>query len=156
MRSIKKNRTINEMFNQPHFQYFHKVRNAEVLLSAALVECNIPFTFMDTLSPLCAQIFPDSQIAKDIACRRTKTTAIMKESLGQNFQEELFSFLRQPGHFFSLIMDETTDVGTIKQCAFTVIFYCNLKKKVVTRFLDMIEVSSGNANDLFGSLKSCL
>lgn len=48
-------------------------------------------------------------------------------------------------------MDETTDRGTFKQCAFTVIF---LKERVQRSFFDMVEAPTGNAKTLYGILKN--
>lgn len=150
---MSQTQSLHHLVNQPHFL---KVGFAELKLAGAIAECNLPFSFMDTLSPLCGQIFSDSKVAKDFVCKRTKTILIIKENLGKNFQEELFSVLRKPVDFFSLIMDETTDIGTIKQCGFTVIFFCKTKNKVVTRFFDLVEVVLGDANGLYEGLKKCL
>lgn len=150
--SIRNTQDLSGMLNKPHSE---NVRIAELKLSAAVVEANIPFSFMDLLSPLCSQIFPDSKIASDLTCKRTKTTQITK-NLGILFLDDLYSMLRRPGCFFSLIMDETTDIGTVKQCAFNVIYFCSNSNKVSTRFLNMIEVTSGKAVDLYDGLKKTL
>ncbi|KAG5890191.1 hypothetical protein JTB14_010654 [Gonioctena quinquepunctata] len=131
------------------------VKIAELKLVGLLATNNLPFVLMDTLVPLCADIFSDSDIAKAMSCKRTKATAILKAGLGKNFQEELCDKVRFPGQFFSLIMDETTDVGTIRQCAFTIIFY-DITNKVKTRFLDMAEVAQGDAVSLHNCLKGIL
>lgn len=151
---IKENKSMHDILTEQ--SHFYNVRKAELMLAAATTELNISFNCMDTLSPLLPKMFPDSKIAKDFACKRTKSTIIIKDHLAKYFQQELVILFQQPGNFFSLIMDETTDVGTIKQCAFTIIFYCNSKNKVVIRFFDMVEVSSGKATDLYETLKSCL
>ena len=111
---------------------------------------------MDVLSPLCGDIFPDSEIAKKLAVRRTKATALMTKSLGKNFREGLFNILRVLGAFFSIIIDEQTDQSSAKQCAFTVTFYDFSQYKVKTRFLDMIEMSCGTAAHLYSCLKRVL
>lgn len=67
---------------------------------------------METLSPLCANLFPDSKIAKAISMKRTKAPEMMKNGLGQTFKTDLLTILRRKGTFFSIIMDETTDCGT--------------------------------------------
>lgn len=51
-------------------------------------------------------------------------------------------------------MDETTDTSTRKQCAFTIIYFCQTSEKVVTRFFDLIEMNSGgDAHGLYNCLK---
>ena len=77
-----------------------------------------------------------------------KTTSIVKENIGKFAQEDLWSILESRDFFF-FNYGRTTDVGTIKQCAFTVIFFSTKENKVVTRFFDIIEVASGTANDLY-------
>lgn len=58
--------------------------------------------------------------------------------------------------FFSLIMDESTDRATVKQCCFTVIYFCNKKNMVVTKFFDTKEISSGTAESLYSVLKNTI
>lgn len=68
--------------------------------------------------------------------------------------ENVFNFIRRG--FFSLIMDETTDKSTTKQCAFAVIYYCNNVQKVVIKFFDMVENSVGTAEELFKRLQNVI
>lgn len=98
-------------------------RRAELKLCGLLATNNLPFSLKDTLGPLCSNLFPDSKIARNLSAKRTKATAMMKHALGDNLKEDLFFQLREPGTFFSIIMDETTDRGSVKQCAFTTIFF---------------------------------
>lgn len=64
--------------------------------------------------------------------------------------------LRKPSGFYSLIMDETTDISTSKQCAFTIIFYDDEVCAVNTSFLDMKTTALGTAEDLFTCLWNTL
>ncbi|KAJ8933433.1 hypothetical protein NQ314_013989 [Rhamnusium bicolor] len=102
----------------------NSVRRAELKLCGFITTNNLPFSLMDTLTPLCADIFRDSKIAKIMALQRTKSTAVVKNGLAENFRKSLFDILSEPACFFSIIMNETTDIGSVKQCAFTVIYYC--------------------------------
>lgn len=133
-----------------------KVRTAELKLVGALAEHSIPLSFMDTLGPLCRNIFSDSAIAKNTNLHRTKATAIVKNVLGNTFMEEVNEKLRTKGNFFSLIMDETTDQSSKKQCCFTAIVYNEETNKVEHLFLDMVEISSGTASGLYDCLKQML
>lgn len=129
-----------------------QVRRAELKLCCLLATNNLSFSLMDTLSPLMGNIINDSAIAKQIAVRRTKATNLVKNALGPFFENSLTENLRL--EYFSIIMDETTDRSTIKQCAFTVIF-CD-GQKILTKFFDMVEMESGSARDLFEGLKNVL
>ncbi|KAJ8963505.1 hypothetical protein NQ314_005584 [Rhamnusium bicolor] len=132
------------------------IRTAELKLTGLLAEHNVPLRFIDTLDALCTNIFPDSTIAKGINLHRTKATTILKNVLGNSFLEDINDTLGVEGNFFSLVMDETTDQSTIKQCCFTAIMYNNENNKVETVFLDMVEVESGTASGLHECLKDML
>lgn len=120
-----------------------QTRIAELKLTAFLASKNLPFSLSDTLSPLLSTIFPDSKIAKNLSLKRTKTTAIMKNVLGNTFLNEQCDLLKQPGCFYSIIMDESTDISEIKQCAFVIIYFDTQSMLLKTQFLDMVETLSG-------------
>ncbi|CAH0563109.1 unnamed protein product [Brassicogethes aeneus] len=131
------------------------IRRAELKLCGLLASNNLPFALMNTLTPLCATIFPDSKIAMKMCNKRTKATHLVKESLGAIFCKNLVEILREPGCFFSLVMDETTDVSAKKQCAIAVIYYSK-SNDVKINFFDMVETASGKAEDLFNCLKNSI
>ncbi|XP_063239989.1 uncharacterized protein LOC134540887 [Bacillus rossius redtenbacheri] len=133
-----------------------EVKRAEIKLAGLIASNNLPFSLVDTLVPLCADIFPDSKIAKNVTLGRTKATAVVKDVLGPAFQSKLHKHLAEAGTFLSIIMDETTDMSSVKQCAFAVVYYNNETHSVVTSFLDMVSVTSSAATDLFECLKNCL
>jgi hypothetical protein len=55
---------------------------------------------------------------------RTKTTAVMQNVLGKNFLNDLCNnTLIIYGTFYSLIMDETTDIVEIEQCAIIIVYF---------------------------------
>lgn len=111
---------------------------------------------IDTLSHLCANIFPDSTIARNVNLHRKKATAILKNILGKSFMESTNQMMRNNGCFYSIIMDEKTDQSTMKQCCFTAIVYDQEINKVQTVFLDMVEVASGTASGLHSCLTEML
>lgn len=53
-------------------------------------------------------------------------------------------------------MDETTDKGSVKQCAFTVIYVCPNTSKVLTKFFDIVETSTATADQLYNCLKKAI
>lgn len=85
---------------------------AEIKLAGFFAEHNIPFLGADHLSDLLKEIFPDSEIAKCINVKRTKTTAIVKNVIGVSQKMELATKLKKQK--FSLLTDESTDIGTVK------------------------------------------
>lgn len=131
-------------------------KKAEIKLAGFIAENNLPISTMDTLAGLLPSIFPDSKIAKSLKQHRTKAGAVIKNSLGFGFKSEINDFLKIPVSFFTIIMDETTDAGSVKQCAFVVIFYNHSENKVETRFYDMKALESSKAIDLVNCLKETL
>lgn len=85
---------------------------AEIKLAGYIVEHNIPFLGADHLSDLMKEIFPDSEIAKSINIKRTKTTAIVKNVIGVSQKTELATKLRKQK--CSILTDESTDIGNVK------------------------------------------
>lgn len=106
--------------------------------------------------PTFKNYFHDSKIAQKLSVKRTKATAIVCNSLGINFLIDFHNKLRESGFFFSLIMDETTDISVKKQCAFSIIYYDNNVNMIKTNFFDLVEANGSTAVDLFNILKNCL
>lgn len=121
-----------------------KTRIGELKMTALLAKKNLPFSLMDTLTPLLSSVFTDSQIAKNMTLKRTKSSTIMKNVLSKSLLDEICYTLKQPGCFYSLIMDESSDISEKKQCAIVVIYFNTEAMVVETKFLDIIETASGN------------
>nr|CAI5846610.1 unnamed protein product [Callosobruchus analis] len=98
------------------------IKSAESILCGFLAANNLSFKLTDLLSEVVKKIFSDSQIAQGLHLHRIKATAVVTDCLGKYFFDELNEKLKRPGCLFSLIMDETTDISTRKQCAVTVFF----------------------------------
>lgn len=83
--------------------------------------------------------------------KRTKTSCLVKNILVPEFKNLLIEKLNNTK--FSIIMDETTDCDSIKQCAFSVTYYC---KGTQVSFLEMVECKKGDDNHLFEVLKDMM
>lgn len=88
------------------------VKIAEIKLTTFLTEHNIAFLATDHLTDVLKSCFKDSEIAKNISLKRTKTTSITKNIIGYCQKEELVSYLKTVQ--FSILTDESTDIGTVK------------------------------------------
>ena len=85
-----------------------KAARAEAILCNMLVEHNLPFLLMDHLPGVIVHAFPDSKVAKEVKCARTKSTAIVKHALAPAVHKAMITnVLASPA--FSLMMDESTD-----------------------------------------------
>ena len=63
-------------FRKPLSTNYDVIRT-ETLWTLYVVDNNMPFTSSDGFCDVIKTVFPDSKIAQDFACRRTKTTSIV-------------------------------------------------------------------------------
>jgi hypothetical protein len=126
------------------------VKEAELKLASFIAEHNLSFNLMDHLSDLLPRLFPDSKIAADVRCKRTKTKCIVKNALSPFFHGKLVDKLKS--HPFSLIIDETTDVSTQKELALVTRQYDKETKKVTCALYELVELSLGNAEAIFKAI----
>ena len=128
----------------------NSVKEAEIRLAAFLSEHNISFNVMDHLSDLLPKLFPDSNIANAIKCKRTKTKCIIRNALAPHFHQELVNKLCQKP--FSLIIDETTDISTHKELALVTRQYDEQSMTVKCSLYELVEVTGGSAEQLFQAI----
>jgi len=123
------------------------VKVAEIKLCDFLSEHKISFLAVDHLSQLLKECFVDSEIAKNINLKRTKATNIVKNVIGKCYKEELITPLNN--NPFSIIIDESTDVGTIKTLCICVRFFNHITKKIESMFWSLVKVfkNSESANE---------
>lgn len=87
---------------------------------------------------------------KDISVHRTKCSALIKNVLSPAVLKELLTDLKnQP---YSLIIDESTDIGMEKQLCVVVRYFSKEKAGIGTTFLSIIALESGTAEGIFDSL----
>lgn len=90
-------------------------------------------------------MFPDSNIAKNFKSKQTKTAAIIKNVLGASSEEEIITILRE--HTFSLLIDESTDIETIKHLCSVVRYFDGMR--IRDRFLSLIPLQSFDHKSIF-------
>lgn len=129
-----------------HGRLVDQVKQAEIKIAAFIVEHNLPFHVMDHLSDLVSNAFPDSKIALEFSCKRTKTRSIAKHVIAKMLRDELEELLRHTK--FSLIIDESTDIASKKQLAIVVRFYCNRELRVRSPFFKLVEVMHSDADSI--------
>ena len=83
-------------------------------------------------------MFPDSEIARKLACGTTKTTAIVKEALSPYYHAKVMHNMSNP---FSVLMDESNDKPD-KSCIILVRVLDAELGNVKTKFLDE-QIQSG-------------
>ena len=134
------------------------VAQATVLFASFIAEHNLPFSIADHLVELHMKMFPDSVIAQELFLKRTKCTEIVK-SLGNSVINDVVCKLRK--NKFSVIIDETTDISTMKCCAVNVRFFDQEAGKVTTAMLDLFNVyengdEGSTGENLYNMLMRCL
>ena len=122
-----------------------KIKEAEIKLCGFLAEHNIPFLAMDHLSPLLSSIFTDSQIAKELAVRRTKSKAIIQNVIGQTHKKDIANILKTEK--FSVLTDESTDIAALKSACIVIRFYNKNAEKVETLLWELASVFDCEENN---------
>lgn len=92
-----------------------KVSKAEGLWCKFVGQPNIAFAVADCVSDLVKEMFPDSKIAKEFACKRIKTVAVITEALAPDVIRRTVGYaVNGP---VSLMVDESKDINSEKSCA---------------------------------------
>ena len=112
---------------------------------AAHIACHSSVNTITHLGEICQSIS-----GKTIQIHRTKCSALIRNVLAAEFSSELFSDVRSVP--YSLIIDESTDVGTEKQLAIVVRYFSNQHSKIITTFLGIINITSGTAEAIFQAI----
>ena len=81
-----------------------QVKEAEIRLASFICEHDIPIRVIEHMPQLIQTICPDSKIAKEIKCGRTKLTSMIKNVTGKQSTEQLITHLQNSK--FSLLVDE--------------------------------------------------
>ncbi|XP_058941996.1 uncharacterized protein [Pocillopora verrucosa] len=134
------------------------VTRAEVLTTNFLIQHNLPLATSDHLGPLFRAVFPDSEIAKQYGCARTKTMAIINKALGPHCHRYVVQHCQK--HPFSIGIDGSSDTDVEKMNPATVrIFDVERAKTVTSHFYHMCVTSgrdASKAETLFGVVQEKL
>jgi len=87
-------------------------KEKELKMIAFIVEHNLPISIIDHLPAFIKSICPESKLIQNIHCGRTKANLILRDIFRQENIMVLSEQMKQ--NYFSLIIDETTDIGTQK------------------------------------------
>ena len=126
------------------------VIEAEVKFSYFLGEHHIPLCVADHCAKLFVSMFPDSAIAKSFKCGRKKATAVV-EVVVHEVKQGILSRLKE-SQFFSIQIDETTDIGINQQCGVMLRFFDTTEGKVRCTFYKLVTLESATADGIFQCL----
>lgn len=130
-----------------------KVKLAEVR-NALFIAQHCSIMSCDHLVNLSKCIFTDSDIAKSQQMHRTKCSAIIKNVLSEHFMKELKNDIGN--NPFSLLIDESTDLSTIKFLGFTIKYYSEKTRDIVSTFLYLKQLKDCDAASIVDAIKETL
>ena len=131
-----------------------QVCRAELCFARFVTEHNLPFAVADHFNSLCSVMFPDSKIAAEFACARTKTAALITHALAPAANEPIINaLLTQP---FTIRCDGGNDNFEKKYFRIMVRFWDVQLRKVVTCFLDAPICNIATGESLFNALSGVL
>ncbi|XP_018403056.1 PREDICTED: uncharacterized protein LOC108779980, partial [Cyphomyrmex costatus] len=106
---------------------------------------------IDHLTALCKNKFNNSESCVQIRLHRTKCTNIVKYVLAPHFIEDLQN---DSNSKFSLLLDESTDISITKLLGIVILYFSEKNRKIVSTFLSMAILESGNAKDIVKCFKN--
>lgn len=115
-----------------------QTKKFEILLAGFFSEHNIAFLAADHLTGILKRGLPDSKIAENLTLGRTKLTSIVKNVIAPCERETLSQKLSQRS--FSILIDETTDIGTVSTLCIVVRYFDEEKKQIISQFFKLLNV----------------
>lgn len=154
----------------PFKPLFTKTQEQEAAL-ALYISQHSAIALVDHLSSLCKNKFDDSVSCTQMKLHRTKCTSIIKNVLATHFVEDLRIDIGDSK--FSLLLDESTDISVAKLLGrfaymnianiysktsffvgIVIRYFSKKQQKIVSTFLSMAELESGNAESIVNCLKN--
>lgn len=105
---------------------------------------------VDHLSELSKHCFQMS----DLKIHRTKCSEVIKNVLYPHFKLLLKNDIGDSS--YSILVDESTDIAVTKQLGVCILYFSESKGCVVSTFLKLLEIESGNATTIVESVKAIL
>ena len=126
-----------------------KLQQVAEIRAATFVAKHTALMSKDHLMLLMPSIFPDSKIATNLSMHRTKCTGLIKNLIGRCLVKELLEDVGDS--FYSLIIDESTDISQKKLLAVFIRYFSKTKCKIITTFLAFVVTSFESTSDAIGS-----
>ena len=123
----------------------------EIKLCAFIAEHNLPISLSDDFIALLKSMFPLNNTLKNVTLGKQKATNVIRQVIGFDYLQEAVSALRE--RKFSVIIDETTDMSTLKQLAVLVTYFDMEAFSSKYYLLDMVEVADGTADGIYSAVK---
>lgn len=135
----KSTKTVAAFFERKGISSVEKnAQTFEIRISMFFAEHNVALHIVDHLIPLLKIIVPDSEIIKKAELGRTKCTEIIKNVIAKEEKEHLIKKLQT--NKFSILIDESTDIGLNKTMCVLVRFYDKQHERVVVKLVDLLPI----------------
>ena len=128
----------------------NEVAKAELLLTGYIAEHSVPFRQADHLVEVIKNMFPKYEPPQNLKLKRTKASYLLQDGIACEEKMLVAKICRNT--FFSVIIDECTDVS-ISQVLAVMVRYFDEDKRKVTDSLCMIEVENATAEGLYKCVK---
>ena len=133
-----KAKKITEVFPNLANSHSASVKKAEIRTALYVAEHGSNAS-VDHLGAVLSSLDPKSSILKDFKLYRTKCSGIINHVLGPIMHEQLLADMKDS--FFSLIIDESTDVSD-KQCLGVMVrYFSRSRKRMLTTLYRLINSS---------------
>lgn len=153
----KKMETFLNQDVQPHITKYatitKKVADVETAICAFMVENNMPLSKADQLTEF-IKALPEKKVLEKIQLGKQKATNIIRQGMWLHFNKLLVHEL--DSKFFSIIIDETTDVSVKKQLAILVTYFDLKSFEMKTDLLDIVTCTDSTAEGIYTALTKSL
>ncbi|CAH1106766.1 unnamed protein product [Psylliodes chrysocephalus] len=129
-----------------------EVKSTELKLVMFAMEHNLSFVLFEHLPKFICSL-PEKSVLQSVKCSRTKAASLVNNKIGPFSQAALADILKKC--FFSIIIDETTDISA-KKCLVIIVRYFSQIEKKVDSFFGLIEVVSATADSIFKAVISLI
>lgn len=127
------------------------VTDAELLWANFICENNLPISLSDNFTKLVPTMFPDSDVASNFRCGRTKTSAIIQQAIASCEEEKIINSMRTS--LFTLLIDESTDITIHRQMIILVRFFTS--QQVETQLYKVVAIEGkASGENLFNIVNS--
>ncbi|XP_072397957.1 zinc finger protein 862-like [Diabrotica undecimpunctata] len=121
------------------------IKTSDLHIAAFITEHNLSYNLMEHLPELIKKVCPDSDMAKQIKCGRTKCSSLVKNVIGKRSEQEICEILNHAK--FSLIIDESTDRSCTKHLCLVCRYRHN--NRIQDSFLALLPLKEAKAEDLY-------
>jgi hypothetical protein len=132
------------------------VTKAEIIWALDVVMSKYSFNSSSNKGDLFTTMFPDSEIAKDFSCGKTKCGFIVKFGIAPYFLELLNSQLKDLEYFVALFDESFNYVAKKNQMDLHIRFWDSNKDVVATRYYSSEFLGKSSANDICSHFEQCL